>query len=157
MICFDTTVLIWGVQGSARGGAEIVDRTRRYIDSLAKDNERIMIPTPAVTEYLQVFGPDDRRRQLEILARHFVIQAFDLPSAFLAADIAYKTGAPKVSKDVTRQAVKTDIEILATALVHGASSLITDNKRHFDKLAVGRHIKISEVPTVAEQRKLFEP
>jgi len=71
MICFDTMVLIWGVQGVARPGQEeMIDRTRRYIKSLTREHRRVMIPTPALTEYLQHFDDAERRHQLELLERH---------------------------------------------------------------------------------------
>lgn len=158
MICFDTMVLIWGVQGAASSEqTELIARTKRYISSLADANERILIPTPAVTEYLQGFEPGERKRQLELLQRHFVIVSYDLPAAYLAADLAHRAGAPKASGDIPRQAVKTDIEILATAIVHGASRIITNNPAHFEKLAAGR-ILVSEVPVIPEQQPLaLEP
>lgn len=66
MICFDTMVLIWGVQGWASPGQEeLVGRTKRYVTSLARENERIMVPTPALTEYLQHFDDAERKRQLQ--------------------------------------------------------------------------------------------
>lgn len=158
MICFDTMVLIWGVQGSASSKQpKIVDRTKRYVASLAKANERIIVPTPAVTEYLQFFDPRERRRQLQLLERHFIIVSYDLPAAYLAADLAYRAGGTKATEDIPRQAVKTDIEILATAIVHGATSIITNNLNHFERLAAGK-ILVSEVPAIPEQQPLdLEP
>ncbi len=158
MICFDTMVLIWGVQGWASPQQkEMVSRTKRYISTLADDNERIMIPTPAVTEYLQGFEPRERKRQLQLLERHFIIVSYDLPAAYLAADLGHRAGGPKTVGDIPRQAVKTDIEILATAIAHGATSIITNNLGHFEKLAAGR-IHVSEVPTIPEQQPLkLEP
>lgn len=147
-------VLIWGVQGSASSKqTEIVGRTKRYITSLADANERIIVPTPAVTEYLQFFDPRERRRQLQLLERHFIIVSYDLPAAYLAADLAYRAGGPKATGEIPRQAVKTDIEILATAIVHGATSIITNNRSHFERLAAGR-ILVSEVPAIPEQQPL---
>ncbi len=138
MICFDTMVLIWGVQGSASSKqTEIVGRTKRYIASLADANERIIVPTPAVTEYLQFFDPRERRRQLQLLERHFIIVSYDLPAAYLAADLAYKAGGPKATEDIPRQAVKTDIEILATAIVHGATSIHHEQPEAFRETGCG--------------------
>ena len=53
MICFDTMVVIWGVQGTSKEGqSHMIARTQQYIKYLDKKNEKIIIPTPALTEYL---------------------------------------------------------------------------------------------------------
>jgi len=154
MICFDTMVLIWGVQGAARPGQEeMIDRTRRYIGNLAREHEQIMVPTPALTEYLQHFDDAERKRQLELLERHFLIAAYDLPAAYLAAGLARKAGGLKRQGDITRQAVKTDFQIIATAVVRGATRIVTDESQHFETLAAGR-ILVSGVPEVHEQQPL---
>ena len=153
MICFDTTILIWGVQGQAKSGQEeMVGRTRRFIESLHEQNEQIMVPTPALAEYLQGVETDDRKKQLAILERSFITPAFDLPAAYLAAGLARKAAAlPK--GETPKQTVKTDLQIIATAIHHGATKIITNEKAHFEKLADGR-IAISEVPNLHKQEKL---
>lgn len=152
MICFDTMVLVWGVQGAATTGQEeMIARTRRYISSLRAQNDLIMIPTPALAEYLQGFDTDERKRQLQVLERHFFIPAFNLPAAYLAAGLA--RNAAHDNDTIPRQTVKTDIQILATAIVSGATQLVTHEKAHFERLAAGR-IEILEVPNVHEQEPL---
>lgn len=152
MICFDTMVLVWGVQGAATAGQEeMIDRTRRFIASLRAQNELIMIPTPALAEYLQGFDTEERKRQLQVLERHFFIPAFNLPAAFLAAGLARNVAGE--ANPNPRQTVKTDIQIVATAIVSGASRLVTHEKPHFEKLAAGR-LPIIEVPNVAEQKPI---
>jgi hypothetical protein len=154
MICFDTMLLIWGVQGQASSQHhEMVSRTKRYIASLAKANQRIMVPTPALTEYLQHFDDLERKRQLELLERHFLIASYNLLATYLAAGLARKTGRPESSSAVPRQCVKTDYQIIATAAVHGAKLLVTAEQEHFEHLAAGK-IKISGVPDVHEQANL---
>lgn len=154
MICIDTMVLIWGVQGVASTGQEaMIDRTRRYIRSLEKENRRIMVPTPALTEFLQNFDDGSRQRQLQVLERHFWIASYDLPAAYLAAGLARKTRDSPRQEGISRRAVKTDIQIIATAIVHGATEIITEDLSHFERLAADR-ITVSRVPNVHEQPPL---
>ena len=40
MICFDTMVLIWGVQQNQN--KIMVDRTKRYIEYLEEENEKML-------------------------------------------------------------------------------------------------------------------
>jgi hypothetical protein len=112
-----------------------------------------MIPTPALAEYLQGFDNEERKRQLQVLERHFFIPAFNLPAAYLAAGLA--RAADPSSAEIPRQSVKTDIQILATAIVNGAARIITADRQHFHQLAGGR-IEVSEVPEIHEQPKLFD-
>ena len=151
MICLDNMVLISGVQGTASScRGEMIGRARRYLKSLQESNEQIMVPTPALAEYLQDFEPEARKRQLEVFERHFLIPAFDLPAAYLAAGIARKAEKPS---GVTRRAVKTDIQIIATAIVAGARLIVTDEAEHFERLASGR-VQVSGVPLVHDQADL---
>jgi predicted nucleic acid-binding protein len=153
MICFDTSILIWGVQGAARSGQEeMIDRTRRFIAHLREQNEQIMIPTPALAEYLQGFENEDRKAQLAILERSFVIPAFDMPAAYLAAGLARRAAAiPR--GEIPKQTVKTDLQIIATAIHNRASKIITNERDHFTALA-GDRIEISEVPNIHEQQPI---
>jgi predicted nucleic acid-binding protein len=159
MICFDTAVLIWGVQGlagTARTESDrdpMIDRTRRYVASLAGEGTRIMVPTPALAEYLRAFPSRDRRRQIELLDRHFFIAAFDLPSAYLAAGLARRVREEGAPEGLTRQAIEADLQIIATAVVHGARAIVTDEVEHCERLAAGR-IRISAVPEIHEQTAL---
>ena len=159
MICFDTTVLIWGVQQKAVPGQEgRVERTKRYIDSLHESNEQIMVPTPVLAEYLQFFDTEERKRQLRTLEKYFFVPAFNLPAAYLAAGLAHKHQAQggERSDGTSRQELKTDFQIIATAIVNGAALLVTDNLEDFTRLAdlAGGRIKVSDVPNVHKQLDL---
>lgn len=159
MICFDTMVLVWGIQGKASPGQEeMVARTRRYIASLRDENEQVLIPAPVVSEYLQHFETEERKRQVRALERHFLLPAFNLPAAYLAAGIAHqrqRSGGGS-GEGTTRQAIKTDIQILATAIVNNARLLVTHNLADFESLAklAGGRIRISDVPNVHSQQDL---
>jgi hypothetical protein len=117
-----------------------------------------MIPAPAVSEYLQYFEAEERKRQIKALERHFFLPAFNVPAAYLAAGIAHQrqregSGVPAGS---SRQAIKTDIQILATAIVNHARLLVTHNLADFEGLAklAGGRIRISDVPIVHSQQDL---
>lgn len=149
MICFDTMVLIWGIQGESRPEqVHMIELAKRYIDGL-KPREIIMVPSVVLAEYLQGFKEDkDRQQQLSILRNRFFIPAFDLHAVALAAEIA-ATAGPETIEELERlrgrRAIKADIQIIATAVNHGAESIVTSNVKEFEKLAAGR-IKITEVP-----------
>lgn len=154
MICLDTMVLIWGVQGAARSRQEhMVERTRRFLRSLRADNEVLMVPTPALAEYLQGFQATDRRSQFVRLEEFFFLPAFDSASAYLAAELSRQKVVREAYRSGDRQAVKTDIQIIATAIVHGAERIVTHDVDDFRRVA-GQRIRVSDVPSIAEQLDL---
>ncbi|HTU22500.1 MAG TPA: hypothetical protein VMG10_30965 [Gemmataceae bacterium] len=159
MICFDTQALIWGVQSTGHSGREdIVARARRYIEWLSKSKTPIMIPAPAVTEYLVAFDPDEQQRQLQVIERSFFVAAFDLPAARMAARIlGRRLEMHRIESDhcVRRQQLKVDVFIVATAIVHHAERLISHDA-HMGKLAEGTSLQVCEIPDLATQGELFD-
>lgn len=147
-------MVIWGVQGVADETKTVmVDRTRRYIANLAASKERVMIPSVVSAEYLAGFrSPEERAKQMANLERLFYVPPFDAPAATLAATLADNARADTPRVAGWRQRLKADCYIVATAIVHGANTLVTsaDELPAFTKIAGGK-IKVIEVPTVPEQ------
>ena len=155
MICFDTAILIWGVQGAARATqTDRIERTRRFIRYLERKKEQVMVPTPALAEYLQHFDDEARSEQLARLQRRFVLPAFDLLAAHLAAQMARKMMRKPRDGGVPRQALKVDVQIVATAVVHGAKTIYTGDRSAFERIAADTPVRIAEVPSIEEQREL---
>jgi len=156
MICLDTPILIWGVRESAtRGQEHMIDKASRYIAYLESQNERIMVPTPVIAEYL-VGATVTQRRDRVILERGFYAPGFDLPSAELAAELLRDTDLIKRTRDETgvdRLLIKIDAQIIAIAITHHAKKIVTPNVRHFRVLARGK-IDIEDLPDILEQNRL---
>jgi predicted nucleic acid-binding protein len=132
----------------------MVDLTDRFLRSLKDQNEILMIPTPVLAEYLQGFpDPRERTSQLEALQRFCFIPSFDVPSAYLAAELSQSPEAQALAREGDRQALKTDVQIIATAITHQAERIVTGNVKEFRQIAKGK-IPISEVPEVELQTEL---
>jgi predicted nucleic acid-binding protein len=138
MICFDTNLLIFGIQ--KRSSPEYiheVDAASAYINSLA-DTEDILIPPVVVLEYLQGFSnPRQRSESYESLAERFFIPSFDAHAAKLAADIAVALGrmsAVCAATGLSRPEVRADIQVIATALANNAETIITHNLREYQHI-----------------------
>ena len=152
MICLDTQVLIWGVQGQATPNAqEMVKRTANHIAHLEAQNARVIIPAPVVTEYLQGFEVEEQPRQLTTLQKNFVIPAFDIAAAALTAKLM-RERQKEVSRqsNETRQSLKVDFMIAAIAIQQGATTLVTHNTGDFKGIC-GNRISVIDVPNVALQ------
>lgn len=156
MICIDTSVLIWGVQGtSSAGQEEMVERTSRYVRFLAKSNEKVMVPAPVLAEYLAGFPAAKRAEQVVILQRLFFVPAFDAACAIKAAalqDLAKgHSGPPEVGR---RNVVKADTQIAACAMIHNADQIVTGEPEQFAKLCEGAGVRVTAVPNISEQTLL---
>lgn len=157
MVCFDTGPIIWGVQGRAKPGQEhMVRRTKRYIRYLADQRKAIMIPAPALAEYLIKFDQKDREQQKKLIEQQFFVPAFDLPAAELAAELEHDSAllkSVKAANGVTRDQLRVDAQIVAIAVVQKAEKIIT-NDPHLKEIARGR-IPVEEVPQITDQPSLF--
>jgi predicted nucleic acid-binding protein len=156
MICFDTHVLIWGVQGVASKGQEhLVAKARKYIRHLDAKHERIMVPAPVVGEYLIGFNDKDRHAQQELLQRLFFVPALDMHAATVQAEIEGNQELLKELRDrfrLGRQEIRVDAQILAVAIVNNADRVISYDP-HMPILAQGR-VAVQELPDVHEQMDL---
>lgn len=90
------------------------------------------------------------------LEKNFFIAPFDTKAAMLAAELQRECfGALKSDENISRQALKADIKIVATAIAHGAKAIYSDDS-HFQRISNGR-ILVKQVPPLkGGQRDLFE-
>lgn len=157
MICFDTMVVIWGVQGIARQAQRpMIARTKRYIRYLSEKRVQIAIPTPVLFEYLVPFSAEQARAQAEVIEQSFYVPSFDLPASALAAEILRNrelVDAIRAEHRLHKEALKTDAQILAVAITNSAEKLISSDA-HMPKLAAGR-IPVTDVPGIDDQLELF--
>lgn len=153
MICFDTMTVIWGVQGTAKESQSyLVARTKRYIKYLGEKNEKIMIPAPALTEYLLHFEPAEQVKQRQIIERNFIVPAFDIRACVLAAELLGNTELIQkiiADGDTDKIKVRTDAQIIATAIVNQSEKIISHDP-DFVRIAQDR-IAVEEVPVIQTQ------
>ncbi|GEM_PF-3285835 len=157
MICLDTMILIWAIQGfeSDQRSAE-EDCAVALIEKLDEQNERVILPTAVLVEFLHNADRSKTEQRLAFFQERFVIASFDLKSAVVAAEIMnhYKkpekrpeTSAPGEGRRL--DAVRTDAIILGTAIANGANRIVS-NDRHMKSLA-GTLIIVEPLPRAARQ------
>jgi predicted nucleic acid-binding protein len=154
VICFDTMVLIWGLQKQARPGQEnMIELASRYIESL-DPKETVMIPSVVLSEYLTGFRDAAvRKEQAATIARRFFVPAFDAPAAALAAELMLSPAALHLREGVSRKQIKADAQIIGTAIQHGAEKIVTGNLFEYTTLAAGK-INVIDIPIIHVQRPL---
>lgn len=88
MICFDTCILIWGIQDTVDVATNPdIARTREYIKQLDERKEIILLPTPVIAEYLVGIPTTDHHIEIEKFRRFFQVQTLTDQSASIAADL----------------------------------------------------------------------
>lgn len=161
LVCVDTMVLIWAVRGIATEGQDhVIGRTRAYLSSLDQANHRIMVPTPAICEFLAPLSTEDRSHQLTALEKQFVVAPFDLRAAVFAAEIfaSHRQITQRESaneESLGKPMIKLDCQIVAIAKAHGAQ-LIVSHDKWLRRIADG-HVKAIDIPEREEQIPLPFP
>lgn len=141
MVVFDTSVLTLAFDPTAKApidpatGVVLVDAQARIdhlIKTLAATKERVVIPTPVLSEYLVRGGADSDKRLNEITtSKVFVVAPFDTRAAVECA--AIEAGGPRRNRNLTEEEtkakVKFDRQIIAIAIVRGASVIYTGDRK----------------------------
>jgi len=140
MICFDTSLLIWGVEKQAHPSQQdMIERTSRYIALLKQDKQSIMVPSIVLAEFLAKCTR--RNAVLAAFEKHFRVFPFDAKAAKIVGELEANRDLIQqvrgVSK-VPRQCLKSDVMIIATAIAHNATKIVTENRYDFHQIAQGK-------------------
>ncbi len=109
------------------------DRIEKLVDDLHASNERVVIPTPALCEFLVLAGNDGQQYLSELANQpSFYIRPFDQMAAVeLAAMelLARAKGGKRLPTDLATpwQKVKFDRQIVAISKVHQAHTIYSDD------------------------------
>ncbi|MDI6747263.1 MAG: DUF4411 family protein [Rhodocyclaceae bacterium] len=150
MIAIDANVLIaW----SAKKTPELIRaRLNHLLETAAKNKQRILIPTPALAEFL-VRTDDATAEWLNELEKKSAVEvcAFDRRAAFECAFIergAHQKGDKKHGSASAYQKVKFDRQIVAIAKSRNAGLIVSDDDSlRRVSLSVGLQVsKIEELP-----------
>ena len=156
-VAFDTMVLIWGglQRNNPKRGTvtpwvtEMRRRSRLLIRELEERKERIIIPTVAVAELLVGVASSDHGNFVAVLTERFFCPPLDLRAAALAAELwQYHRDLP-AEQQIERKVLKSDVLIVATAKVAGATSFYSHDDK-CRKLAERAGLKARDLPTHSE-------
>lgn len=160
MICFDTTPLIWAVQGAGpKVTATEAGRAIAYVKHLRDRSIPILLPAPVVSEYLRKIDPRDHGKHERVIRRSFRVATFDGKAISIAARLESDRDKMKDLRRghaISKGELSVDAQICAIAIAAGAKRVITHNPKHFRDL-VGTEIEVSDVPVVEVQSELFTP
>lgn len=166
-VAFDASVLIYVFDEHAKApldhatGKPVTrckDRVDYLIDVLQRDDETIIVPTPALAEVL-VYAQEGAPERLRIMnaSKHFRITPFDERAAVEFAVVqAGRAGAKKAG--TPRVKAKFDDQIVAIVAVAGATVIYSDDP-DIKQLAAGRmEVKgIADLPLPSEDTQSLLP
>jgi len=108
------------------------ERIEQLITDLDEDGERVIIPTPVLSEFLILAGKEGQLYLEKILAaRTLLLKPFDERAAVELAAIELSDRSKigkKAGSDAPYQKVKFDRQIVAVAKVNGAHTIYSDDE-----------------------------
>lgn len=144
MICLDSTFLGLLLHPEAKAPTDpttklpierLPDRLELLRETWVDDHEKVMIPTPVLSEFLILAGRDGPTYLEKIHnTSNFVIEPFDemaaveLAALHVAANKTKSKAAQKRAHGGTWAKIKFDRQIVAIAKAHGASAIYSDDK-----------------------------
>lgn len=160
MIVVDANVLIaWSAK---RTPDLMVARLEYLLETAGKERQRILIPTPALAEYL-VRTDESTAEWLNELERKSAVEVcpFDRRAAFECALIergAHQRGDKKHGADSAYQKVKFDRQIVAIAKSRNSTLIVSDDES-LRRVALSVGLQVSRIeelpiPDKARQGKL---
>ena len=140
MVAFDATMLSLLFSGQAKAPLNpktkqpvehMQDRVQHLVNSLESAGERIVVPTPALSEFLSFAGPSGPSYLSELNSSSvFKVASFDQRAAIEAAaayQMALQSGGKRGGSQSPWQKIKVDRQIVAIAKVEGVHTIYSDD------------------------------
>ena len=124
--CIDNHILIWGIRKEATPGQEpMILRAELFLKYLEEVNITVIVPSVVIGEFL-VKVPVEKHQEVQgVLEKRFQIVPYDAAAAACAAKIFQEQKHSGASKgNFTRDILKADIQILATAVTRKIGSAV---------------------------------
>jgi predicted nucleic acid-binding protein len=138
------------------------ERIESLIQSLQDAKQKIIIPTPALSELLAVASNPQEILELITSSRWFELFPFDQKAAIECAEsirATRKAGKKKLSS--TWAKAKFDYQVIAIAIVSGADTIYSDDediRRYLARRAGIKVVTISQLPLPPpQQMALYDP
>ncbi len=162
IVCLDTNILIWGIQKIALPEyQDRIERAQLLFKQLHQDKAEIMIPSVVLSEFMMKIEKKEIPRLLKEIQKNCKIYSFDAVAAFKLADIFRNIKANKTYEElqtlgITRQCIKFDSMIVATAVIQNSSVIYTEDKG-VKKIAEKEGIETKELPEITSELSQTTP
>ena len=139
MNALDSMTIIWGlkISGGRRGNptqpglGDLRVRARILLEMLEEEKpvQKILFSTVALAEVLVRVDEKNQQQFIDKAQEKFFCPSFDLPASALAAKLWLINHKLPSDEQISRLTLKADIQIIATAAVHGAKRFYTYDKK----------------------------
>lgn len=160
-VCFDTQIIVWGIRETATAGQEEqITHARRLRHQLRARGDRVIVPAIVIGELLLDLPTEHHALTMNLFDEAYEIVPFDLGCAGrFAALWKQKKESGLVDRIIseeraTRQELRADCLIVATAAQHGVE-LLYSNDRKLRRFAEGE-VEARELPLIEEQQEMFD-
>lgn len=157
LLCIDTNVMIWGIlqNGKTEREKRMIEKASSFFENGFNDGKIFAISVITLSEFMVRIPPEERDPYLELISKNFVLIPYSENAALKNADIFRNEYLKMKSKyHGMRGILRPDMQILASAVVFGNVTLITEDEA-FRELAE-KYIPVSPIPELPpEQPPLF--
>lgn len=143
VVCLDSQVFVWGIKKQATVGQEdMIPLAQGFLRLLDKEQPLILVPSVVLFELLLPLPPKEHAHFVGRFWSDFMVVPFDVPAAQHAAAVWYTkkddgtVQAVKEDLGASRTAIKADVQIIGTAIAHGATCIYSHDEP-LKKLAEG--------------------
>jgi hypothetical protein len=153
----------WAIRGVADPGREpMVPLAKKLLEKIDSDGTIIIIPSVVLAEISVRMTPEDFEKFQEMLPKKSLIAPFDRLAAKKFGELWRKNEAKhkrmRSDGEISKPALKFDLQVISIALAQNASCIYTEDDRFIkiatDNIAIGR---LSEfIPTPPAQSSLFD-
>ncbi len=155
IVCLDTNVLIWGIKQEATPGQEhMIDRAINFFQWFENERAHIVIPAIVLAEFLMRVPVDDHAIVIDALIGAFAISPADANVASQFARIWQINKGNGVSGESTREKMKMDHIIVATAIANNAIKIYS-NDPDLARFAAGM-VEVVDIPAIPQQLPLSD-
>lgn len=155
-ICLDTHILIWGIKEESEPEQEVmVERAKSFLQFLRDRKALVFIPAVVVGELLTGIPEEYHQMTLNLINQGFIIPPYDAQASAIFAKIWRDRNQKNIIEELqkkdsaTRQELKADCMIVATAIGRGADKIYS----HDDKLSkfANGFIAVELMPVIHRQ------
>ncbi len=157
IVCIDSQILSRALKGEPNSGDVEVDNAIRFVNFLDKQNKKILVATPVLTELTWTSDETKRKKVIQIVTSRWIVSPFDAKAADICSMIlnTYKTNNnyQEILNTITKRKLKYDALIAAVAIANNCECIYTNDS---DYNLVKPFIIVKEMPIIPKQITMFD-
>jgi predicted nucleic acid-binding protein len=150
LVCFDTQMLIWGVQRKSQTTqTDMIKKAEIIIQQLDKDKTKIIVPSIVLGEFLLGLPVEQHMSTVNFFKKRFIIAPYDAQAASTFANLwkEYDPDLKSKTDKPGRTFLKADAMIVAIAIAREADCIYSEDPWLKNFAGINIHVNtISQIP-----------